>query len=106
EPIDHAESETTALADVLGGEERLEYARHHLGRHADAAVGDGKHDIFAGFHPVCRRIAIPDLDIGGRDDETAAVAHCVACVDGEADDCVLHLRAVDSCRPQAITGAE
>ena len=34
-----AEPEAGALADRLGGEERLEHALQHLGRHAAAGIG-------------------------------------------------------------------
>ena len=48
EAEDLAEAEAGALADRLGGEEGLERALEHLGRHAAAGVGDADLHIFAG----------------------------------------------------------
>ena len=45
-----AEAETGALADRLGGEERLERALDDVGRHAAAGVGDADLHIIAGAH--------------------------------------------------------
>src|SRR5262249_36513094 len=41
QPVDHAEAETGALADLLGGEERLEHLVHDGGGNAAAGVADG-----------------------------------------------------------------
>src|SRR3982750_998555 len=38
--IDHRQAEAGALADLLGGEERLERPFGHLGRHAGPAIGN------------------------------------------------------------------
>ena len=48
EAEDLAEAEAGALADRLGGEEGLERALEHVGRHAAAGVGDADLDIIAG----------------------------------------------------------
>ena len=48
EAEDLAEAEAGALADRLGGEERLERAVEHLRRHPAAGVGDADLHIFAG----------------------------------------------------------
>ena len=48
EPVDHAQPEAGAFADLLGGEERLEGAAGDLGGHAAAGIGHGDHDIIAG----------------------------------------------------------
>ena len=46
EAVDLRQAQARALADVLGGEERLEHARQHLGRHSAARVGDGElHEV-------------------------------------------------------------
>ena len=47
EAVDHREAEPGALPDRLGGEERIEGARLHGRRHADAGVGDRQADILA-----------------------------------------------------------
>ena len=56
--VDHAEAEAGALADLLGGEERLEGAAGDFGGHAAAGIGHGDHDVVAG-----PRLAV-DVDIG------------------------------------------
>jgi hypothetical protein len=38
EPVDHAETESGALADFLGGEERIEYPLQRFGRDAGSGV--------------------------------------------------------------------
>ena len=52
EAVDHRQPEARALADRLGGEERIEGAGDHVGRHAGAGVGDGEHDILARPRPA------------------------------------------------------
>ena len=47
--VDLAEAEAGALADVLGGEERIERARQRFRVHADARVHDRDRHIFAGL---------------------------------------------------------
>src|SRR6476660_6403325 len=48
EAVDLAEAEAGALADILGGVERLESARLDLARHATAGIGDRYHHVLAG----------------------------------------------------------
>src|SRR5713101_7867273 len=48
--IANAQAEPGPLADVLGGEERLEDPRQDVGRHPAAAVGNRDHDIRASAH--------------------------------------------------------
>ena len=50
EAIDLAEPEPGAFAGRFGGEKRIERARRHVGRHADAGIGDREHDILARLH--------------------------------------------------------
>ena len=38
--VDHRQAEAGPLPDRLGGEERIEGPRDHVGRHADAGIGD------------------------------------------------------------------
>ena len=49
EPIDHAQPEAAAGANILGGKERLEHVVFDFVGHADAGVGDGEQDILARF---------------------------------------------------------
>ena len=57
EAVDLRESEAGAVSDILGGKEGVEGLRHHVGRHADAVIGDREHDILAGQHlRLCRGI--------------------------------------------------
>ena len=52
EAVDLGQAEPRALAGFLGGEERIEGARQHLGRHADARVGDAEaHEVAQPVRP-------------------------------------------------------
>ena len=92
-----AEAEAGALAHRLGGEERLERAVEHFGRHPAAGVGDADPDIVAGAD-------VADLVGGeghvlGRDAHQAAAVHRIAGVDREVEDRVLELVGIDIGRP-------
>ena len=80
--IDHRQAEAGALADFLGGEEGLERALEHFGRHADAGVADGELDIVAVLEVGVAADAAPASADEG---QHAAVGHCVAGVDREVE---------------------
>src|SRR3546814_3752696 len=68
-----AEAEAGALAHALGGEEGVEGALHHLGRHAGAAVGDRHHHILPGQDVVVGGgIGIVEMGVGRLDRQLAA----------------------------------
>ena len=71
-----------ALADLLGGEERLEHLVPHLRRHAGAGVADRKHHIGAGPHVgIGLRVGFVEHDVARLEQQLAAVRHRVAGVD-------------------------
>ena len=101
EAVDHRQPEPGALADRLGGEERIEGARDHVGRHAGAGVGDAERDVLPRRQVALARGALVEPFVGGLDGEAAAVGHGVARVDAEVEQRVLELRAD---RPAPATG--
>ena len=54
EAVHHGEAQAGTLADLLGGEERLEHAVQHLLAHAAAGVGDRDQHILARISPPPR----------------------------------------------------
>ena len=98
EAAHHGEAEAGALADALGGEERLGGVREGLRVHARAGVGDGEADIAAG-RQVGRRL-VTVLRVGG-DGQPAAIGHGVPGIDREIEDGELELVGVDQHRAQA-----
>jgi hypothetical protein len=74
EAVDHGEAKPRALADLLGGEEGLERARHRLLAHPTAGVGHADRDILARHHlRILRDIAPVEMGVGGLDGELAAL---------------------------------
>jgi hypothetical protein len=101
--VHHAEAQAAALADLLGGEERVERARDHLGRHPAAGVVDGKHHILAELE---LRIDFGEPgfqhEIIRLDGDPAASRHGVAGVDAQVEHRILELRLIDPHRPQLV----
>ena len=96
EAVDHAQPEARALADFLGGEERLEHLVLHLLGHAGAGVADGKHHIGAGPHVgIGLRVGFVEHDVARLQQQLAAVRHRVAGVDRHVEHGVRKLRGVD-----------
>src|SRR6185437_639081 len=103
EAVDHAEAEPGALADLFGGEERLEHALQDLRRHADAGVADRQHHVFARHgSDIHRGIGFVELHVPGLDQQPAALRHGVARVDAKIDQRRLELRAVDVGDPEVV----
>src|SRR4030095_14440406 len=48
ETIHHAQPEARALADLLGGEERIERPRQYLRRHSGSGIADHQRDVSSG----------------------------------------------------------
>ena len=77
EAVDLAQAEAGALADVLGGEERIERARARLRVHADAGIHRPRSITYS---PGSTRSAneatsaAVERAVGGLDDQPAAVA--------------------------------
>src|SRR6185437_4672503 len=83
QPVHLGKPEAGALARRLGGEEGVEGARDHFGRHAGSGIAD-------------RHQHAPFVDwVAGRGDgERSAVRHRVAGIDAEVEDADLELIAV------------
>ena len=88
-----AEAEPGALADFLGGEERLEDRVDMIGRDAGAGIGDRDRNevAAAGGLRAERRDGMDFLDA---DSQPAFAVHGIAAVDGEIDQRGLELRDV------------
>ncbi|MEJ0070988.1 MAG: hypothetical protein WDO24_22180 [Pseudomonadota bacterium] len=103
----HAETQPGALADRLGGEERLEDLGQRLGRDTDSRVADLQHRVVAGFDlgVGCRIVGIEVL-ILGRDAQAAALPHRVAGVGREIDQRRFELAGIHDDRPDAGSKAQ
>ena len=102
EAVDLAEPEAAALADFLGGEERLEGAGPNFRRHALAVVGDGDCHEIPG-RDVGHQLGAAGVDPlhAGTDPQCAAARHRVARVDHQVEQRGLELRRVDIGRHRA-----
>ncbi len=98
EAVDLAQAQAGALADFLGGEEGLEGALRHLGRHAGAGIGDGDQHAMPCRH-IGRALGLGVLGIAGLHLQLAARGHGVACVEGQIDERELQLTGVHVDRP-------
>ena len=101
EAVDHRQAETRALADRLGGEERLEHLADEVGRHARPGVRDADAQVLARRHVVLAGTGIVHPLVGRLDGDATAVGHGVARVDAEVQQRVLQLFRVDQRRRQA-----
>ena len=93
--VDDGQAQAGALAEFLGGEERLEDARLHFAAHAAASVGHGQQHVAAGLD-VGRQVVgvrVQD-DVAGLDGELAAARHGVAGVDRQIDEHLVDLAGV------------
>src|SRR5690606_3497116 len=89
---DGGEAEAGALADALGGEERLEDLVEVFGGDADAGVADGQAHVVAGFDFSGEaRVGLGDFKDAGLKREGAAGGHGVAGVDGEVEQDLVEL---------------
>jgi hypothetical protein len=92
EAVDLAQAEAGALADLLGGEERLEHALHRLLVHADAGVGHGDGHVVARLGiGVAGGVGAVEPDVRGLDEQLPASRHRIARVHGEVEDGALEL---------------
>jgi hypothetical protein len=82
--VNRGEAETGALAQLLGGEERLENAVDGGRVHTRSRVGDRKHHVVAGAgERLVGTVFRVEDDKRGLDEQGAAVGHGVAGVDAE-----------------------
>jgi hypothetical protein len=82
--IDHAETESGALADLLGCEEGLKNPIPYFGRHPAAGVRDGHLYIRSGQAPG--HGSFIQHDVLRLDLEYAAVGHGIAPVQGQVEE--------------------
>ena len=83
---DGGKPEAGALADVLGGEERVENLVDDVLRNAAAAVGYLQHDVRPdGRAGGYARVVFVDVEILGAKAELAAIGHRVARIDAEVE---------------------
>src|SRR2546430_16120171 len=103
---DHGEAEAGALAGVLGGEERLEDALTDLGGHAVAGGADTEPDILARprLEVPAQKVGVGN-EVGGLEDDAAALGHGVARVEGEVHQHLADLARVGFDEPQIWGGA-
>ncbi len=100
EAVDHRQAKPRALADRLGGEERVEGALDHLGRHAGTGVGDADADVLAGTHAArVGSVGAVEVCVAGLDGERATVGHGVAGIDDQVEDRALELVGVAQREP-------
>jgi hypothetical protein len=87
--------EPGALAEALGGVERLEDAGEHVGWHALAGVAYFHRHVVAGLDVgVLRRIVLIKMGVPGGERQPAAARHRVAGIVGKIGDGGLELCAV------------
>src|SRR5205823_1724646 len=92
EAVDAGEAEPGALADLLGGVERVENLVDDVGRDAGAGIRDLDQHVFADRHAlVLQTAAFIGADVRRAQRERTAVGHGVPGVDGEVDDRLLEL---------------
>ena len=103
EAVDLAQAKAGALADLLGGEERLEHPLHRLLVHPVAAVGDGDGHVMARLRVgVAGGVGAVESDVRGLDEQPAAGRHGVAGVHGEIEHGALELVGVRFGPPQPL----
>ena len=95
------QAEPGALPWRLGSEERIEGARHHLGRHAHAVVAHAQLQVVARRQAFGRRVGRGQCEIPGADPQPAAAAHRIARIDRQVQQCQVELQGLDPDRPQA-----
>src|SRR5450756_1547769 len=104
EAIDHAESETGPLADILGGKERLENTLQNRGGNAVPGIGHLHPDVISsGDFAGDANVTVVKNDIAGRDGQLATVRHRVAGVEREIEDGVVELTGIDQ-RQRDVAG--
>ncbi|MBA7484170.1 hypothetical protein ES707_19694 [subsurface metagenome] len=104
EAVHHRQPEPGALADRLCREERIEGACDHIGRHADAGVGNAEREILPRRQVALARGMLVEPFVGGLDRDAPALGHGVARIDAEVEQRAFQLRSVDQRGPQTRRG--
>ncbi len=82
EAIDHREAQSGALADRLGGEERVEGLGEQVRQHTGSGVGHADRHISAGRAAAMGgRVGVVEMYVCGFDEEPAPVRHGVTGID-------------------------
>ena len=90
------QSQTSALALVLSGEEGLEQVGHYPLVHANARVLDRKHDVLPRLESGGSGVGVgAESDFGDPDGQLASLGHGVPGVDGEVGQDLLYLTRVN-----------
>ena len=107
EAVNHGKTQAAALADILGGVERLEDVAQHLRRHAGPGIGHRQQDVVPGRDVVARgRIGFVEGGVAGLDDQGATVGHGVARVEGQVQQCVLDQTRIGRGGPEILAGGD
>lgn len=105
EAVDHRQAQAGALADKLGGVERLEGVGHDVRRHTGAGVGDAQAQVGTfGEVEGARGVAVEPAVAGLQGDATA-LGHGVAGVDAQVEQRVFQLADVNEGGP-GVGGAD
>ena len=95
EAVHHGESESGALANRLGRKEGVEHFDQDFRRHAGAGVGDRNGDVVAGVQAfVMARFGFAQRRMAGRQDQSTAMRHGIARIDGQVENGAFELRLV------------
>ncbi len=104
--VDHGQAQAGALADGLGGEEGIEGARHDLGRHPGAVVGDQQRHVVTGTHRIQAIATLGKVDITRFDADGPAVGQGIASVDDQVEQGALQLVPVRQGLPEILVQIE
>ena len=103
EAIDHRQPQAGALADRLGGEERIEGAADGALRHAAAIVGDTEYHVVTRFEvAVGFGEAGVQLLVRGPHHQFAAIGHGIAGVDDQVEQGTFQLIGIGLGHPQVL----
>src|SRR5258708_1003178 len=102
DPVDGGEAQAGTASAFLSGEERLEDLRFSLRVHAGTGVTDSEHHVTSGCHAfMIAAVASVQIDVGGFEDQFAAVRHGVAGVDHQVHNDLFDLARIGFDRAQA-----
>jgi len=105
EAVDHRQAEPGALADRLGGEERLEGTRDDGGRHAGAGIAHAQRQVFARGHVVLARGPFVERQVCRCHRDAPAGRHGIACIDTQVEQRIFKLRRIDQHGP-GVAGSD
>ncbi|MNR05622.1 hypothetical protein D3C85_1216650 [compost metagenome] len=101
--VNHRQAEPGALADRLGGEERVERLGQDFGCHAGAVVADGDHQVIAGLDRLQGvDVAAVEVDVGRFNPQFPAIGHGIPGVDDQVEQGVFQLTDIGADRPDVF----